>query len=80
MCSSYLNNKCFINKPCNLENFEDGLLEIYDMTDKMIGHYNIDTKANMLHIGLSDFSPGLYYYQISTPEGIIKQDKLIIVR
>jgi hypothetical protein len=62
----------------NVENYNNANITIYNVLGKEIKKLNIDNKTGKKSINTSDFSSGVYFYNLSVDGKIITTKKLII--
>lgn len=69
-----------MNIEYKIPEMEQGLFEVFDMTNKKIAGYILKGNENTITISNSDFANGVYYYQVISNGKIITKDKLIIIK
>jgi hypothetical protein len=58
---------------------EQGEFIIYDLTGKLITHYELDNVNNQLIISNKQLTNGIYFYHIKVNSKIVRNDKFIII-
>jgi len=64
----------------SIDETENGILFIYDLTGKIIAEHIVNSKNKSLLVNESELEAGIYFYQIKINDKILKKDKLIILK
>lgn len=59
---------------------ETGLLNIMDVTGKLVANYTLENNKNNLQINANDLNSGVYLYQIIINGSLVNGDKLVIIK
>jgi ligand-binding sensor domain-containing protein len=63
----------------SLKPSDKGKLVIYDVTGKLIADYLLESSKGQMQVS-SDLKNGIYFYQVIVNGGVVKSDKLIIIK
>ena len=63
-----------------LKSNETGLLNIMDVTGKLVSTHTLESAKNSLQINANELNNGVYFYQIMVNGNVVGADKLIIIK
>ncbi|MBL7888092.1 MAG: T9SS type A sorting domain-containing protein [Bacteroidia bacterium] len=63
-----------------IEETDNAVLAIYDLTGKKINTYMINGKNKSLLVNEDQLEAGIYSYQITINDKLVKKDKLVIIK
>lgn len=63
-----------------LKNSESATLTIFDVNGKQVYNTQLFNSLNRLEIVIKELMEGIYYYKVESKGGILKADKLIIIK
>jgi hypothetical protein len=61
-----------------LNDGENGLLEIYDVRGRRMRQYNLEYSQSLIDIDMNSEASGLYFYRLSVNNRIVSSDKIVI--
>ena len=63
-----------------LQKGQTGEFTIYTMLGEKLAEYNLNENSNTMKIIANELSEGVYLYNISVNNNIVKRDKLVIIK
>jgi len=63
-----------------LEEGQQGILQVFDITGKLLRDYRLTAGNNSLYINEEQLDNGIYSYRVLIDEAVILNDKLVIVK
>jgi len=73
-------NTGYMTLDYNLNDNEDGLLTIYDISGRKISSYRLISGQNSLVINEPSIKNGIYYYNIIVNNEVIKTNRIVIIK
>lgn len=67
-----------VTLPYTIPAGEVGMMQVFDVTGKLVASYRVDSHINRLEVSTRDLRPGVYLYKVKTSTGVSSGQRFII--